>query len=343
MKKREMKMFDKIPEVPAAEELVERALRRAVKAKRALRDKRGKERVLVTTAANIFADTFKNVVRGFPNFDEVHPFYRETLDVLIGVDAVRSALASLDWAAAKIRALSQEYSRKMRRATEREAVALRKEALGRIISVVERVERRLEVLKEARRLLRRLPIVSGDEVAAVVAGYANVGKSSFVARMSTAKPEVATYPFTTKNVSVGHIFNGNERYVVIDTPGLLDRPFSERNKIELQAISALKHLADVIVFILDPSETCGYSVERQLKLLREIRVEFKVPMLVILNKMDLLETPLGASIKTNVEKIRSEVQEFYEVSTFTGKNLDAVREKLLGMLRAARRTAFAVA
>lgn len=334
-------MFDKIPEVPTTDELVEKALRRAIRAKRSSGGRKNdKERVLVTVAANIISDTLRNIVRGFPNLDRIHPFYRETLNILIGVDAVKISLASLDWASDKIRSLSKEYSYKIKWASEKEAATLRKEALGRMISIVERLDRKLNVLKDARRLLRRLPAVDGEkEAAAVVAGYANVGKSSFVARVSTAKPEIATYPFTTKNVSVGHIFEGDERYVIIDTPGLLDRPLSERNKIELQAISALKHLADVIVFILDPSETCGYPMERQLRLLQEVKAEFKAPMLIVLNKMDLLETPLGASIRANVEKMRSEVPEFYEVSTLTGKNLDAVKEKLLEMLRAAKQAA----
>ncbi|MHC1579614.1 MAG: NOG1 family protein [Candidatus Alkanophagales archaeon] len=338
-------MFDGIPEVPAADELVEKALKRAVRAKRASRgSKNDRERILVTVAANIISDTLRNIVRGFPNLDRIHPFYRETLDVLVGVDAVKVSLASLDWASDKVRSLSKEYSHRIRWASEREAATLRREALGRMISIVERIDRRLGVLRDARGLLRRLPAVGGEGEGegggtAVVAGYANVGKSSFVARVSTAKPEIATYPFTTKSVSVGHIFEGGERYVIIDTPGLLDRPLSERNKIELQAISALKHLADVIVFILDPSETCGYPVERQLRLLREVRAEFRAPMLIVLNKMDLLGTPLGASMRANIEKIRSEVPEFYEVSTLTGENLDAVKEKLLEMLRAAKRAA----
>ncbi len=75
---------------------------------------------------------------------------------------------------------------------------------------------------------------------------------------------------------------------VVDTPGLLDRPLSKRNKIELQAIIAMRHLASVIVFIFDPSETCGYPLNSQTNLFKEITDQFKeAPVVKVLNKIDL--------------------------------------------------------
>ena len=47
----------------------------------------------------------------------------------------------------------------------------------------------------------------------------------------------------------------------IDTPGILDRPALERNKIERQALTAIINLADVVLCILDASEHCGYPFE----------------------------------------------------------------------------------
>ena len=107
---------------------------------------------------------------------------------------------------------------------------------------------------------------------------------------------------------------GKKRYQIIDTPGLLDRPLTERNEIELQAISALRHLADVILFIIDPSETCGYEIERQLNLLEEIRREFRVPILVVSNKCDLEGKEVPVEMR---------------MSTLTGENVEKVLEALL--------------
>src|SRR5205823_7176802 len=55
-----------------------------------------------------------------------------------------------------------------------------------------------------------------------------------------------------------------------------------------QAIAALTHLADAILFLLDPTETCGYPLEDQRRLLEEIRALFPtVPIIVVENKADL--------------------------------------------------------
>ena len=74
----------------------------------------------------------------------------------------------------------------------------------------------------------------------------------------------------------------------MDTPGLLDRELEKRNKIELQGLAALEHIADLLVFVFDPTETCGYSMETQNNLLAHIKTTFtEVPIIEASNKTDL--------------------------------------------------------
>lgn len=61
---------------------------------------------------------------------------------------------------------------------------------------------------------------------------------------------------------------------VIDTPGVLDRPFDQMNTIELQAITALAHIRAAIIFFLDISETCGLPMTQQLKIYESIKPLF---------------------------------------------------------------------
>lgn len=46
-------------------------------------------------------------------------------------------------------------------------------------------------------------------------------------------------------------------------PGILDKPLEERNTIEMQSITALAHLRAAILYFVDISETCGYTIEQQ--------------------------------------------------------------------------------
>lgn len=312
-------IFEKIPTVPTSEELLNKSFRRAARAKHGKRilDRASKlkaEESMLLTAANILSDNLINIVRKFPSMDRMSPFYLELTDILVGVEEMKMNLASVHWAANKINEMARKYVGIMR--SSEDAKVVRKQAFGRISSIVESIDSNLRFLNDARNKLRKLPDI-GEGPAIVVAGYPNVGKSSFVALVSSARPEIAQYPFTTKGLAVGHFTRDRIRYQVIDTPGLLDRPLNERNRIELQAVSALKHIGNVILYIIDPSETCGYTLEKQMNLLNEIKREFEVPILVVANKIDISGTVGGADMS---------------MSTLTGDGVDAALDRLVEMI-----------
>ncbi len=312
-------IFEKVPTVPTSEELLDKSYKRAARAKHGKRilDRKSKlkaEESMVLTAANILSDNLIHVVKKFPSFDNMPPFYLELADVIVGVEEMKMNLASVQWAGNKINDLARKYVGMMRSAEDIKVV--RKQAFGRMSSIVDSIDGSLRFLNNARNKLRKLPEI-GEGPAIVVAGYPNVGKSSFVALVSSAHPEIASYPFTTKGLAVGHFERNRIRYQVIDTPGLLDRPLEDRNEIELQAISALRHVGKVILYIIDPSETCGFSLEKQMHLLEEIKKEFGIPMIVVANKTDLSKTYSGAEMS---------------MSTLTGDGVEAVLDRLLEMI-----------
>ena len=312
-------IFEKIPTVPTSEELLNKSFKRAARAKHGKRilDRASKlkaEESMLLTAAHILSDNLINIVRKFPSFDTMPPFYLELADIIVGVEEMKMNLASVQWAGTKINEMSRKYVGMMRNADD--AKVVRKAAFGRISSIVDSIDGNLRFMNDARNKLRKLPEI-GEGPAIVVAGYPNVGKSSFVALVSTARPEIASYPFTTKGLAVGHFEKNKIRYQIIDTPGLLDRPLEERNEIELQAISALRHVGKVMLFIIDPSETCGYTLEKQMHLLEEIKKEFGIPMIVAANKTDISKT----AEKTDMS-----------MSTLTGDGVEAVLERLLEMI-----------
>ncbi len=139
-----------------------------------------------------------------------------------------------------------------------------------------------------RKHLARLPSINPYDRTILLTGYPNVGKSSFINTISKANVEVQPYPFTTKALYVGHTDYKNLRYQVIDSPGILDHSLDEMNTIEMQSITALAHLKSCVIYFVDPSEQCGYSVLEQIHLYNTIKPLFKnKPVLVAFNKTDL--------------------------------------------------------
>ncbi len=285
-------MFE-LPSILRAPDLLDKALGRASKATAKGRDYEERTRNLgiakVQVAGHTIESTLESYVKGFPTLDKLPPFYRELVDVLVDRGKLKKHLGAVDWAAGKCADVTRDYARRMGRAPLKDIPALRREAVGRLSSIVNQVSKDLDALVDARIALRRLPTIDPNVPTIVVAGYPNVGKSAFVAAVSTGKPKVAEYPFTTQGVTVGHFDRDHERVQILDTPGLLDRPMEKRNKIERQAIAALAHLADVVLFLLDPSETCGFPLDAQMRLLEAVQQTFPgVPVVVAENKIDLV-------------------------------------------------------
>ncbi|RLF50109.1 MAG: GTPase [Thermoplasmata archaeon] len=313
-------MLWNIPTILGPQELLDKALRKASKisvsaaSNKKIDVERAKTVAKIHSVRDTLCATLDRYVRAFPSMDNIHPFYRSLIDVLIGVDSLRISLASVSGCSKNIRKVAREIVGSVRRARSVEYInKKRKEFYGRISSMIYGIGDNIAFLQSARETIKSFPEVSPNLPTVVIAGAPNVGKSMIVACLSSAKPKIASYPFTTKKLSVGHFVHEHMKYQVIDTPGLLDRPLEQRNKIERQAILALRYLAHLIVFVFDLSESCGYGVGEQKKILQSIKKDFRtIPMIIVENKSDICDKTLG----------------FVRISALTGKGI----EELLSLI-----------
>lgn len=167
---------------------------------------------------------------------------------------------------------------------------LKKASLGRMATIMKRQGANLTYLEQVRQHLSRLPSIDPYTRTIIICGFPNVGKSSFINKITRAEVEVQPYAFTTKSLYVGHTDYKYLRWQVIDTPGILDHPLEERNVIEMQAITALAHLRACVLYVMDISEQCGHSLDDQVKLFESIKPLFaNKPLIVVVNKVDICE------------------------------------------------------
>ncbi|RLI79495.1 GTP-binding protein [Archaeoglobales archaeon] len=305
-------MFEprKLPTVLYAEELLDKAFRRASKV--GGRNRKEKAINKLATISNTLSDYFDKIIKSHPSYDSLPEFYRETIDVVVGIGKIKKSLAALKWANEMSQKIITRSIKKIKGGKDIDETL--KATYGRIASIVSQIDEELRFLNEAKQKMREIPVFK-DLPTVVVAGYPNVGKSSFVAKISSVKPEIAVYPFTTKKIFVGFVDINGVKLQVVDTPGLLDRPIHKRNKIEKRAILCLKYLADCILFIIDPTETCGYSLQSQMSLLNEIRREFKVKIIPAYSKADMhnkkdlpaFSSISGEGISDVLEMVKKEV------------------------------------
>lgn len=317
----ESKLMFKIPTILSAEELIDKAFRKASKinippAKSKLEMIRQKNLAKIGSVSDSISSALESYVKAFPDLENLPPFYRDLIDLLLDIDQLKKSLGAIDWCSYQVQRISRAARANVKRSRSLSGMdEIREGAYGRCASLVRQVGKDLEFLGRARDQVKMLPNIDPRMRTIVVAGAPNVGKSLLVAGLSTAKPKVASYPFTTKEITVGIVEFGRRRYQMIDTPGLLDRPIEEKNDIELQAIIALRSLADLVLFILDPTGTCGYPIEYQESLLRGIRKLYPdINTMTIENKADVLRRDnenlkISALTKDGLDELKRRIEQ----------------------------------
>ncbi|EQD42363.1 small GTP-binding protein [mine drainage metagenome] len=188
-----------------------------------------------------------------------------------------------------------------------------REYYGRVASLIGDLDGDLSFLGRCRDFMKQVPQIEDQTPTFIIAGMPNVGKSSLLSRVTTATPRIAPYPFTTQSIYIGYLDRNGKRIQIIDTPGILDRPMSDRNTMEMNAILALRHIDSTIIFLFDKSRESIYDAESQEKLFEEIKANMKKEMIRVQAKVDISDN------KT----------EEYVISASTGDGVDELVEYLL--------------
>ncbi|KAF8737174.1 hypothetical protein AX14_013304 [Amanita brunnescens Koide BX004] len=244
----------------------------------------------VKFAQDAFDEKLEAILTEFPILDDLHPFLSSLMNVLYDKNHYKLALGQLRTARHLIDQVSKDYVRLLKFGDSLyRCKQLKRAALGRMATIMRRQKDPLAYLEQVRQHISRLPAIDPNTRTLIICGYPNVGKSSFINKVTRADVDVQPYAFTTKSLFVGHMDYKYLRWQVIDTPGVLDHPLEEMNTIEMQSITALAHLKSAVLYFMDLSEQCGYSVEAQCKLFHSIKPLFaNKPTLLVTNKIDVM-------------------------------------------------------
>lgn len=187
---------------------------------------------------------------------------------------------------------------------------------------------------EARRLRLQLRLLA--DVGLV--GFPNAGKSTLISRISSARPKIADYPFTTLTPHLGVVtLDGDRSFVVADVPGLIEGAHAGHGLGQ----QFLKHIerTKVLVHVVDVSEASGRepvedfeTVRRELGLFDRTLLERR--QLVAANKMDVLgDRARLQRLKAHVARLRLPL---HPISAVTGDGVGAVLEAMWHGLADAR-------
>ena len=166
---------------------------------------------------------------------------------------------------------------------------------------------------------------------AALIGFPNAGKSTFISRVSAAKPKIADYPFTTLEPNLGVVSVDGREFVLADIPGLIEGAAEGRGL----GHEFLRHTerARVLVVLLDPADTQEHPPATQLAILRREVADYSSelasrPSIVLLNKADLLQSGSTAAELGAIP-----------VSALTGQGVREALHAIGDMVDEAQRTA----
>ncbi|KAF2559706.1 hypothetical protein F2Q68_00013157 [Brassica cretica] len=283
-----------------------------------------------------FVEKLSTIVYEFPRFEEINPFYDNLFNVLYDKDHYKLALGQLNTAKKLITKIASDYVKLVKYGDSLyRCKSLKVSALGRMCTVMKKVGPSLAYLEEVRQHMARLPSIDPNTRTLLICGCPNVGKSSFMNKVTRADVDIQTYAFTTKSLFVGHTDYKCLRYQVIDTPGVLDRPMEDRNIIEMCSVTALAYLRAAVLFFLDVSGSCGYTIAQQASLFHSLKSSFaNKPLVIVCNKTDLVSVEsLSEEDLKLIEEMKTEEAVVLNMSTLTEEGVMAVKnaacEKLL--------------
>jgi len=172
-------------------------------------------------------------------------------------------------------------------------------------------------------------------------GFPNAGKSTLISRISSARPKIADYPFTTLTPHLGVVTLDSDRsFVVADVPGLIEGAHAGHGL----GLQFLKHVerTKVLLHVVDVSEASGRqpnedfdTVRRELALFDPTLLERR--QLVAANKIDVLADParLGR-LKSHAGRLGLPL---FPISAVTGDGVRALLDAIWQRLEEARRAA----
>jgi GTP-binding protein len=173
-------------------------------------------------------------------------------------------------------------------------------------------------------------------------GMPNAGKSTLITAMSSAKPRIADYPFTTLHPNLGVVRVGRlQSFVMADIPGLIEGA-SEGAGLGIQFLRHLQRTG-LLLHLVDIAPIDGADPAAVVKAIAKELESFSAdladkPRWLVINKIDLLDESDRAAARDKLIADLGWNGPVFEVSAATGEGTDALAQAIVRELEALQET-----
>ncbi|MEO1199254.1 MAG: GTPase ObgE [Pseudomonadota bacterium] len=186
---------------------------------------------------------------------------------------------------------------------------------------------------EERTIWLRLKLIAD----AGLVGLPNAGKSTFLARVSAAKPKIGAYPFTTIHPNLGVVAARSGEFVLADIPGLIEGAhegagLGDRFLGHIERCRVLLHLVDAE----QENVADAYRTVRSELIAYDAGLEDK-PEVLALSRIDTIDDEALEDLRRALaEAAGREVNDVLAVSAATGSGVEVVLNAVMGQIRATK-------
>ncbi|MCX7641107.1 MAG: GTPase ObgE [Elusimicrobiales bacterium] len=162
-------------------------------------------------------------------------------------------------------------------------------------------------------------------------GFPNAGKSTFLSRVTSARPKIADYPFTTLKPNLGICRHKEKYFVIADIPGLIEGA----SKGKGLGHEFLRHIerTKILLHLVDPHGYFGIDPLSSIKIIEEELKNYstkllKKPRIIVVNKADVgfVAFDFFKKIKNRYKK------DVFLISSVTGEGIDNLLDRIIFLL-----------